>query len=193
MNSGMMSTVTKAQCAMSAVGRAFSLIEMLVALTIVAALASVVAPMFSDDSRLRVMAASSIIASDIELAQVMTIAHPDAPVVVRFQPSLGKYWLAYSASPNTPIAREDTGASYVVTLGEGRARGASGVTLVVEQMSSDTITFAPHGGLNDFTTTPLIKVSMGTRGIQLAVAPNTGSIRETEFEAVPEPEVEKGG
>src|SRR5688572_2454757 len=103
---------------------AFTLIEVLVALTLVAALAAIVAPMFSDDSRLRVMAASSIISSDIELAQVMTISHPDNPVVVCFDPGNASYWLAYAADPDTPLSREDTGEPYQVTLGLDRARSA---------------------------------------------------------------------
>lgn len=162
---------------------AFTLVEMLIALTVMATIAAVVAPMLGDDSRLRVMAASSIIASDIELAQVMTIAHPDQPVVVRFDANTNSYWLAYSATPNTPLPREDNGESYIVTLGEGRARGATGVTFALEQATNDTISFAAHGGLTDFTQTPLVKVSKGMRGIQLAVAPNTGSITESEFVA----------
>lgn len=156
---------------------------MLIALTVMATIAAVVAPMLSDDSRLRVMAASSVIASDLELAQVMTIAHPDQPVVVRFNPNTNRYWLAYSATPDTPLTREDNGESYDVTLGEGRARGAAGVTLALDQATNNTIGFAAHGGLTDFTQTPLVKVSKGTRGIQLAVAPNTGSITESEFVA----------
>ena len=165
----------------------FTLLEMLVTLTVVAAIAAAVAPMLSDDSRVRVMAASSIIASDIELAQVMTIAHPNSPVVVRFDPAHAKYWLAYAATPDTPIARDDTGEPYVVTLGEGRARSAAGVALAVEQMASDRMTFASHGGLINFTTTPLIKVTTGSRGIQLAVSPTTGSVHESEIAPLAEP------
>ena len=160
---------------------AFTLIEMLITLTVMATIAAVVAPMLSDDSRLRVMAASSIICSDIELAQVMTIAHPDQPVVVRFDPDNGCYWLAYAATPDTPLLRADNGESYEVEFGKGRARSAAGVTMTLEQAPNNTIGFAAHGGLTDFTTTPLVKVSKSTRGIQLAIAPNTGSITESEF------------
>lgn len=160
----------------------FTLLEMLVALTLMAALASMVAPMFTNDSRLRVMAASSILSSDIELAQVMTIAHPDQPVCVRFLPSKATYWLAYASAPDTPIARDDNGEEYLVTLGEGRARSAAGVAMAVASMSSNTITFAAHGGLNDFTTTPQITLTDGIRGIRLTISPNTGSVEESEIE-----------
>jgi|SoiMetStandDraft_5_1073268.scaffolds.fasta_scaffold31755_2 prepilin-type N-terminal cleavage/methylation domain-containing protein len=158
---------------------AFTLIEVLVALTLVAAIAAVVAPMFSDDSRLRVMAASGIIRSDIELAQVMTISHPDNPVVVCFDPDNATYWLAYATDPTTPLPREDTGEPYQVTLGVDRARSAAGVSLAVEQMTSNRIEFAAHGGLTTFTTTPLIKIICGAQGIQLSIKPATGTVTES--------------
>jgi len=160
---------------------AFTLLEMLVALTILAAVASVVAPMLSDDSRLRAMAASCVLSSDIELAQVMTISHPDKPVVVRFAANAPRYWLAYASTPDTPLLREDNGEPYDVTLGFGRARGADGVTIALDQVTSNTITFAAHGGLDDFTHSPVVRLARNTRGIQLAISPNTGSIRESDF------------
>ncbi len=159
--------------------RAFTLIEVLVALTLVAAIAAVVAPMFSDDSRLRVMAASGIVRSDIELAQVMTISHPDDPVVVCFDPDNATYWLAYAADPTTPLPREDTGEPYQVTLGVDRARSAAAVSVTVEQMTSNRIEFAAHGGLTTFTTTPLINLVCGSQGIQLSIKPATGTVTES--------------
>lgn len=167
------------------VRQAFTLLELLVTLTIIAAFTAVVAPMFSDDSRMRVMAASSIIASDIELAQVMSIARPDQPVVVRFAPAQSRYWLAYASTPNTPLLREDNGLPYEVVMGSGRARSAAGVTLNIQQATDNGFAFAAHGGLADFSQTPVIKVMAGTRGIMLSVAPTTGSVRETEFTPTP--------
>jgi hypothetical protein len=131
------------------------------------------------------MAASRVLASDIELAQVMTIAHPDNPVVVRFDADEPRYWLAYASAPETPIAREDNGDPYDVTFGVGRARSAAGVTFTLDQTPSNTLEFAAHGGLSDFTIAPAIRLACNTRGIQLAVSASTGSITESEF--TPEP------
>lgn len=164
--------------------RAFTLLELLVTVVIAATLAAIVSPMFSDDSRLRVMAASSIVASDIELAQVMTISRPDKPVVVSFDADGATYWLAYASSPGTALTLAGATEPYEVTLGEGRARGAAGVALAIADMTSDRIAFAAHGGLIDFTTTPLVKLTSGERGIQLAVTPATGSIVETDFSTI---------
>lgn len=169
---------------------AFTLLEMLVVLTIVVAVAAMAAPMFSDDSRLRVMAASSVLASDIELAQVMTISYPQTPVVVRFDPANNRYWLAYASDPVTPLPREDTGEPYEVALGTGRARAAAGVSMSVDGLPSDTLAFAAHGGLTDFTVAPLIRFTHGDCGIQLAISANTGSIVESEFDPAPSSEFE---
>ena len=62
----------------------FSLVEVMVVLTIMATVAVLVLPEGSGEDRLRVMGAADIIASDIELAQVMTISYPDEPVIVKF-------------------------------------------------------------------------------------------------------------
>ena len=51
-------------------------------------------PAFQEDNRLRLTAASAILASDIEYAQVLNIAHPDEPVVVVFDADGATYWLA---------------------------------------------------------------------------------------------------
>ena len=103
----------------------FTLIEMLMTITIVAVLAAVVLPQLTDDGRLRLSAASSVLISDIELAQMMTITHPDRPVLVWFD-TQDTYWLAYADTPKEPILRPGTTAPYVVQLGKGRMFSAAG-------------------------------------------------------------------
>jgi len=158
--------------------RGFTLLEMLITITILAVVASVVTPMFSDDNRLRLMAASSVISSDIELAQVMTISYPDQPVVVRFDAGKQMYWLAYAADSETPIVRETTGEPYVVVIGQGRASTAQNVSLKIADMTNDGLTFAASGGLVDFATTPMIELSRNGAAVTLTISPNTGTITE---------------
>jgi len=159
--------------------RAFTLLEMLVTITVVAVVAAVVAPMFSDDNRLHLMAGSSVLASDIELAQVMTISFPDQAVVVKFDPSKQTYWLAYASDPDTPITRTDTNEPYLVMLGKGRALSAQGVQMQLVQVANDTLEFNAQGGLVDFTATPSIQLTRGGSKITLAVATATGTVSET--------------
>jgi prepilin-type N-terminal cleavage/methylation domain-containing protein len=165
---------------MNITGRsAFTLLEVLVVITILAVVAVLAAPSFSDDARLRLMAASTILGSDIELAQVMTISQPENPVVVTFDVSQNRYWLAYASAPEVPTTRADTGDAYLVVIGEGRAAAAIGVTLTTTAITDDILAFNAQGGLEDFTTQPKITLTLNGQWIELAIAPSTGTITET--------------
>ncbi len=158
--------------------RAFTLIEMLVTVTVLAIVAATVAPMLNNDGRLQVMAAAELVASDIEFAQMMTIAYPSDPMAVCFSAKEKKYWIAYAATPAEPIARPNSGEPYVVEFGVGRATGAADVAMTLNQMTDDSLTFDSSGGLLDFTKTPLIQLGTGSGAITLSIAAMTGSVRE---------------
>jgi len=159
--------------------KGFTLLEVLITITIIAVIAVMVAPSFSDDTRLRLMAASAVLSSDIELAQVMTISQPDEPVVVVFDPDQDRYWLAYASAPDVPITRSDTGTPYRVVMGQGRAAAAIGVTFSTTDITGDILKFNAQGGIEDFTTQPTITLSLSGRWIDVTIAPSTGSITET--------------
>lgn len=167
--------------------RAMTLLEMLLTVAVLSMLTVMVTPMFSDDSRLRVLAASQILSSDIELAQVMTISMPNEPIVVRFDPDGKTYWLALEIDPETPILREDTGEPYVVEFGAGRARSALGVTFALEDMTNSMLAFDATGALIDFTLTPLIHLNCADHGVTLMIKPMTGTIVEMDLPAEGEP------
>lgn len=158
--------------------RAFTLMEMMVTITIIGVVAVSAAPLFRNEEFLRMMAASSLVISDIELAQVMTMSYPEQPVVVRFEPDRGQYWLAYGYDPETAILRPDTGDPYIVTLGQGRAAGAGGVELLLDQISGNMLEFNAQGGLAQFTARPAIQLSSGPSAVTLLIGPTTGSITE---------------
>ena len=157
----------------------FTLFDLLVTIAIMTMVAALVVPSLSDADRSRLIAATSILGSDIELAQVVTVSDPARPLVVRFEPAEAKYWLAYADTPDDPIPRPDTGAPYLVIFGQGRAHSAAGVTLVLADIANETLTFLPQGGLADFTAQPEITVSLGNKWIKLAIAPTTGTITES--------------
>ena len=157
----------------------FTLFDLMIAITIMAVMAVVLFPRLKDDSQLRVRAASRLLTSDIEVAQVMTISRPQDPVVVRFEPAQGKYWLARASDPATPIIRPGSGYVYVVEFGTARARMAPGVLVQLTDLAADTLTFNAQGGLDDLGTTPSIRLFLGTQWIDLTIAPTTGTISET--------------
>lgn len=165
--------------------RAFTLLEVLIVVSVIAVVAAIVSPMFSDDAPLRVRAAARVLASDIEYAQVLSIAHPQQPMVVKFSDDLASYWLALASDPELPIAREDTGEPYLVTFGAGRASPAEGIALELVDVKANCIQFTSTGGLNEFSVTPIIRIIHGESGAALTVAPTTGSITESWYDPTP--------
>jgi prepilin-type N-terminal cleavage/methylation domain-containing protein len=156
----------------------FTLIDLLVTVSIIAVVAAIVVPSMGDDKSLRLMAAAKVMTSDIELAQVMTIAFPDDPIVVRFDPGNDQYWLARPADPDTPIIRADSSKPYLVVIGQHRASSAAGVTYAVVDADANTLAFNALGGVVDMTAAPSVTLSLGDRWIRLDVASTTGTITE---------------
>lgn len=155
--------------------RAFTMIEILLTISIIAIVAMVVIPGKPGDQTLRLRAAGDILASDLELAQTMTVSFPDDPVVVRFDASGDGYWLAYADAPDTPIARADNGEPYEVTFGDTRTSAAAGVTFIVDDLASNTVIFNEQGGLDDFSRTPKIELRLGGGTNLLTISPATGT------------------
>ena len=157
----------------------FTLIDLLVTITIVAAVSAIVVPALMDQDRSRLMAGVALLTSDLELAGVMTISNPQQPVVVRLNPAEATYWLAYAATPNVPMPRNESGEPYLVVFGQGRASTAAGVSMSVDQIAGDTLTFLPQGGLADFTAQPTITLTRNSKWVTLTIAPTTGTMTET--------------
>lgn len=162
---------------------AFTLLEMLIAVAVLATIAALLVPTSSHvNDRARLNAASWILASDLEVAQILSITSPGDPVVVRFDPPNARYWLAYSSDPDEPLIRADTAEPYIVTLGEGRAATAVNVLMQTRNMSNNTVRFDPHGGLSNFNSTPAIIFRMRDNEfpqMQLTISPMTGTVSET--------------
>ncbi len=151
----------------------------MVTLTIIAVMAAVLVPKLQDQGRLRLIAGSRLLSSDIEMAQVMTISNPAAPIVIKFQPNNGTYWLASAADPDTPILRPGAVQYYRVEFGEGRGRTARDVTFALTDVPSDILSFNEQGGMTDPTVQPEIKLLHGSQWIKLSISTTTGSITET--------------
>jgi prepilin-type N-terminal cleavage/methylation domain-containing protein len=160
--------------------KAFTLVELMITVTIIAVVASVVVPMLNDDNHVRLVAAAGVITSDIELAQVMTLSYPKDPVIVRFDPANRRYWLAFASDPETPITRNDTGQPYLIVLGEGRAVTAEGVEFKISNIKDDALVFDAQGSLVDFNATPKIELNRGDLAITMMISASTGTITQTD-------------
>jgi len=159
--------------------RGFTLIDLMVTITVIVVMAALVVPRLKDDARLRLIGASRMLASDIELAQLMTIANPEDPTVLRIQAGTGEYWLAPASTPDDPIDRSGVPGGYRVIFGQGDAMHAGGVTLAPADIENDTLTFNAQGGVADLTAEPAVTLSLGAHWIKLHIAPTTGVITES--------------
>ncbi len=150
----------------------------MVTMTIMVVAAAMVLPRMVETGQVRLMAASRLLASDIEMAQVMTITRPNEPVVVRFDGTDPRYWLAYADDTETPLSPSE-GQIYEIEFGIGRGRAADGVSIGVSGMPGNMLAFNAQGGLDDPTAQPVITLTHGSRWVRLDIAPTTGTITET--------------
>ncbi len=160
--------------------RGVTLIDLMMTMTIIIVAGVLVTPKLSDDARLRLVAAAGLVTSDIELAQVMTISHPADPVVVSFDPSNDRYWLAYADAPGVPIPRPDNGQPYLINFGQDRARSAVGVSLRLTDVAGNVLGFDAQGGIADISAQPVVRVLLGSSFIDLQIAPTTGTITQVQ-------------
>ena len=157
----------------------FTLIDLMMTLTIIAVMATVLIPRMGDGGRVRLIAGSRVLSSDIEMAQIMTISNPTEPIIVKFEPLNSRYWLAPASDPDNPIVRPGATQLYRVTFGQGRGRTANDVTFELTDITGDVLKFNEQGGVLDPTTAPQIKLIHGQRWIKLNVSTMTGLISET--------------
>ena len=157
---------------------AFTLVELLITVALIAIAAAIAMPGFTSEGPLRVRAAVGVVRSDIEMAQVMSMTSPAEPVVIRFDPANDQYWLAYADTPDTPLSRPDTGEAYLVELGSDRAAAAKNISLSVADAPDNTLEFNTSGGLKDFTLNPVITIAGKNDSVELHIAPTTGRISE---------------
>ncbi len=144
--------------------RAFTLVEIIICVVIIAVIAALTIPFFGRDHADRATSAAALLRSDLRFAQLATMANPTDPVVVRFRADGKGYWLAKSSTADTPLVRSDTGAAWSEVMGSGRARSADHVTLSTTGISSATLRFTPLGSVQSPSGTPTIVLTAAGPG-----------------------------
>lgn len=127
--------------------RAFTLINMLITVAVMAIVAAAIMPSLASGNQISVAGAAYILASDLEYTQSISLAEPDDPAVLRFDLDAGAYWIARADEPDTPILRINGRDPYRVVLGEGDALHAQGVAITLAGAPDDTIAFDGFGRL----------------------------------------------
>ena len=156
--------------------RAFSLPELILVLLILAIAGMLIIPSAGSNATAKADAAARMLRSDIEFAQVQTIANPQNPVVLVLADAGDGWWLADSDNPDTPIDRGESGEPYRMTLGEGRGAAAAGVDIEVQQLPGRILQFDTLGGLEGLAIDPRYHLRCEDAQVQLNVRAGTGFI-----------------
>ena len=154
---------------------AFTLIEVLITVAILAIVAALAIPALSDTDAMRVDSARRLLISDLEHAQVLAIARPGESISLRIDEDGQGWYLSESADPLTPLLDTITGSPLALRMGEGRGAPAAGTIAAAEGGSS--ITFDHHGGLTDFTADASITLQAGDATTTVTITSATGTIQ----------------
>lgn len=156
--------------------RGMLLIDLLMAIVVLSIILMAVVPAVRPEEPMRLIGASSVLASDIEFAQSATLANPADPTVVRFDDSGTRYWIALQSAPDTPIIRPGYSEEpYEIFLGYEADTSAEGVTLDLSELSGTTITFDPFGAVEG-DTDPAVLLTNESGSMRIRVRASTGSV-----------------
>ncbi len=161
--------------------RGFTLIEVMVSVTIMAIVAVLLVPLGTQRDQGRVTAAVRLLASDLEHAQMLALSRPDLHVALLIDADGTRWSIVDADHPGTPLMDQldDThaGRSLQTVLGEGRAavsedvlvRRLDGIALPEEGLE---LAFTSLGGLE--VRAPQLQASMGEATATLLVDTDTG-------------------
>lgn len=146
----------------------------MVVVLVTAIASAVVVAKLGSTVEMRLRSAATLLAADIEYAQVESIAHADDTRVIVFDTATATYSLAASSAPKTPINNPIGNVPYTVTFGKDRAVNLTGVTLQSISVGGDTqLGFGAYGQL-DQTANATITLACGANTITVTVDAATG-------------------
>lgn len=153
----------------------FTIIELLLSISILAILVTLAAPMFGDNDALQLDVTKRLLMSDLEYTQILAIANPDDEIALVLS-SEGDGWIiASTSSPTVPLEDSITGEALHTSLQDGSFE-TSNVTIQCNDIDR-MIVFDPNGGLTDFTQETSFVLACGDSTTEIVVSPTTGSIQ----------------
>lgn len=155
--------------------RGFTLIDLMLALAVLAIMMVVVVPSAQPDEQVKLLAAATRLAADVEYAQSASLSTPGDPTVVRFAADGSGYWLALKSAADTPILIPNSDEPFHVIFGKGDARGLEGMTAGLTAKDADTIEFDAFGRLTE-TDDASIKLENTAGATYVSVKATTGSV-----------------
>jgi hypothetical protein len=155
--------------------RGVLLIDLAITIALIGIIVVAVIPTVRPEEHVKLIAASSILASDIEYAQSASLAAPGDPIVVRFDVAQARYWLALQSEPDSPIMRPNSDDAYEVVYGEGAADDLWGLSIALTNVIDATITFDAFGRATQ-ADDPAITLANEAGDVRVRVRAGTGSV-----------------
>ena len=155
--------------------KAFTMIELMLVLAILATMAMLTIPMVRDQDANSVQAAASILRSDLERAQSMAMAYPDRRIGLRFDDD-GRGWSLIDAEvPGTPLLDEFSGQPVAIRLGIGRGQVAQDVE-IDSLLNDHLLVFDSLGGLENPGPPVILQLNRSEQTASVRVSSSTGWI-----------------
>ncbi len=148
---------------------AFTLVELLIAIAILAVAIGIAVPALQPNDRALLVTAAGQVAADMEYAQSRSIAVPNDATLVKFDPDKrdgATYWVATVSDPDTPVMKPYTTTPHTITFGVGAAADLAGISIELIGVT-DQVVFDSVGRLNPITD---VRVRLSNDGGELDVA-----------------------
>jgi hypothetical protein len=110
-------------------------------------------------------------AADVAYARSLSISRPDDPVIVKVNALGNRYWLARSATPDTPITHPTTKKPYLVSFGPSGNSGLSCVQLIAYDLGGDSVLGFDSMGNTDQQTDAVMQVSSASQSYEVTIRP----------------------
>lgn len=167
---------------------AFTLIDLMMAVAIMALLLVVAIPMLAPTDPVRLIGAATKLSSDIEYAQSVSLADPSDPAMLRVESASSLYFLARRSAPNAPIPHPATGEPYGLVFGTQPGAMFGEVSIEIEGDDEDRVAFDEFGRLAQ-AEDAWVRLTNESGDLWVRVVAETGSVT-IEFDGPP---VGKGG
>jgi prepilin-type N-terminal cleavage/methylation domain-containing protein len=153
--------------------RGFTLIELVVVLVCLAISVMIISPTLGNRPTMQLSKAAEMLVSDLEFAQMDSMAHADDTRVFAVDLATNSYRIAARSNPALAITHPDQDP-YLTQFGVGRAGFLSGVTLNKYDFGGDAILgFGEQGDL-DQVTPATIEIGCGGRKVVITIDPLSG-------------------